>query len=213
MITAIVIISIIISVAFVAVSWFIGRHMGDSEEAFEGGEEADEETEEEPLIDEGSYVENEQAVSVPAVDEGDAERLGRANAEFKEAVSTRLDRFYEILDKVTLSVMERHAIDVGLGEESEAVKLSRHAGPKAATDVQEAMEQIIARIDGLETLTRGLITASKPRCLACDKSVSGNDEIFFCPRCRGAYHQRCWDENGGCTTFGCVVVNRVDATI
>lgn len=40
-------------------------------------------------------------------------------------------------------------------------------------------------------------------CQICLHPVEANQAIQFCPDCRTRYHQECWDELGGCGTYGC----------
>jgi TM2 domain-containing membrane protein YozV len=42
-------------------------------------------------------------------------------------------------------------------------------------------------------------------CPYCNTDIeAGDDNGTSCPACGAAHHQDCWQENGGCTIFGCV---------
>lgn len=41
------------------------------------------------------------------------------------------------------------------------------------------------------------------RCSICHTLVQPADAATACPECRQDYHQSCWDELGGCATYGC----------
>lgn len=40
-------------------------------------------------------------------------------------------------------------------------------------------------------------------CPFCKTEILENDEIIICPACNTPHHKGCWEENKGCTTFGC----------
>jgi hypothetical protein len=41
------------------------------------------------------------------------------------------------------------------------------------------------------------------RCTICHTLIAPEDPVAECPTCRQQYHQGCWDELGGCATYGC----------
>lgn len=41
-------------------------------------------------------------------------------------------------------------------------------------------------------------------CPFCKTEIVEYDEVVVCPACEIAHHKLCWEENGGCTTFGCL---------
>ncbi|HEX7599178.1 MAG TPA: RING finger protein [Polyangia bacterium] len=41
------------------------------------------------------------------------------------------------------------------------------------------------------------------RCATCGTRIQKADLTHACPDCAQSYHQACWDEVGGCATFGC----------
>jgi hypothetical protein len=41
------------------------------------------------------------------------------------------------------------------------------------------------------------------RCAICYTLVKDGDAPASCPECRQDYHKSCWDEIGGCGTYGC----------
>ena len=45
------------------------------------------------------------------------------------------------------------------------------------------------------------MTAACPYCLT--ELEPGGEDVVSCPDCSTPTHRECWDENGGCTVFGC----------
>jgi hypothetical protein len=41
-------------------------------------------------------------------------------------------------------------------------------------------------------------------CPFCKTAIQPDEEMKVCNSCQMPHHQSCWDENKGCTTFGCV---------
>jgi len=41
------------------------------------------------------------------------------------------------------------------------------------------------------------------RCSICHTLIQAQDRMTECPECRQEYHASCWDELGGCATYGC----------
>lgn len=40
-------------------------------------------------------------------------------------------------------------------------------------------------------------------CPFCKTEIKEEDEVKVCPECGIPHHAACWEENKGCTTFGC----------
>ncbi len=40
-------------------------------------------------------------------------------------------------------------------------------------------------------------------CPFCKTAIQPGEDIKVCPACGMPHHQNCWEENKGCTTFGC----------
>ena len=40
-------------------------------------------------------------------------------------------------------------------------------------------------------------------CPYCMMQINSEDDYITCPKCGIPHHRDCWDENGGCTTYGC----------
>ena len=40
-------------------------------------------------------------------------------------------------------------------------------------------------------------------CPFCKTEITENDTVKVCPACGIPHHEGCWEENHGCTTFGC----------
>jgi hypothetical protein len=41
------------------------------------------------------------------------------------------------------------------------------------------------------------------RCSICHTLIRPGEETETCPECRSSYHAACWEELGGCATYGC----------
>ena len=41
------------------------------------------------------------------------------------------------------------------------------------------------------------------RCTICHTLIMDGDDTARCSECDNVYHQSCWDEMGGCATYGC----------
>jgi len=41
-------------------------------------------------------------------------------------------------------------------------------------------------------------------CPYCQTNIKNSADIIICPSCKTPHHKECWDENKGCTTFGCI---------
>lgn len=41
-------------------------------------------------------------------------------------------------------------------------------------------------------------------CSICQTSLSSEDSMKVCGHCKSEFHLDCWDENGGCATYGCI---------
>jgi uncharacterized Zn finger protein (UPF0148 family) len=49
-----------------------------------------------------------------------------------------------------------------------------------------------------------LVTESRNKnCPYCQSPVKRNEATVVCPECGISHHPECWEENEGCTTFGC----------
>jgi hypothetical protein len=40
-------------------------------------------------------------------------------------------------------------------------------------------------------------------CSYCLSALAPDDQQAECGECHGRYHPECWEDNGGCATFGC----------
>ena len=40
-------------------------------------------------------------------------------------------------------------------------------------------------------------------CSLCQTEIETGEKAWACPSCTSPYHQECWDEVGGCGTYGC----------
>ena len=46
--------------------------------------------------------------------------------------------------------------------------------------------------------------SDKKTCPYCQSQIKKESEIIFCSNCGTPHHSECWNENGGCTTYGCI---------
>ncbi|HOX06452.1 MAG TPA: RING finger protein [Planctomycetota bacterium] len=49
----------------------------------------------------------------------------------------------------------------------------------------------------------GSAGAAGGTCTVCQTTIATGEAATACPECRLAYHAECWQENGGCATYGC----------
>ena len=40
-------------------------------------------------------------------------------------------------------------------------------------------------------------------CPICQSTIQEGDEVLICPSCEQVHHKECWQEIGGCSTYGC----------
>jgi hypothetical protein len=41
------------------------------------------------------------------------------------------------------------------------------------------------------------------RCGVCQTAIVALEPVGRCPRCEASHHGECWNENGGCSSYGC----------
>jgi hypothetical protein len=41
------------------------------------------------------------------------------------------------------------------------------------------------------------------KCPFCHGLITGSQDVTVCPTCQTPHHKECWDENRGCTIYGC----------
>lgn len=46
-------------------------------------------------------------------------------------------------------------------------------------------------------------TYQSDSCPYCGMAIASNDISVFCPECQMEYHLDCWNDGGGCATYGC----------
>jgi hypothetical protein len=47
-------------------------------------------------------------------------------------------------------------------------------------------------------------------CSICQSTLIAGERILYCPECSLPFHVECWDENGGCSSYGCPVAPAAD---
>jgi len=50
-------------------------------------------------------------------------------------------------------------------------------------------------------------------CPYCTVAIQAGDSIVICSSCEMPHHKECWEENKGCTTFGCLGQNPKEAVL
>jgi len=53
-----------------------------------------------------------------------------------------------------------------------------------------------------EKITSGEAHAGQP-CILCQETITAQDQVVVCPRCRSVQHVDCWKGKGGCGRAGC----------
>ena len=48
---------------------------------------------------------------------------------------------------------------------------------------------------------------ARKKCAYCMTELKANDDVLLCGACGMPHHQDCWNENGGCATFGCLAAD------
>jgi hypothetical protein len=51
------------------------------------------------------------------------------------------------------------------------------------------------------------LTGSRETCGVCQFPVEAGEEQTRCPRCGLPFHAECWEQNYGCSAYGCPLVN------
>lgn len=57
-------------------------------------------------------------------------------------------------------------------------------------------------MNNLEKITAGSQHLGQT-CIICAKTITEQDEVVVCPRCRSVHHADCWKNKGGCGKTGC----------
>jgi len=47
------------------------------------------------------------------------------------------------------------------------------------------------------------------RCGVCQTQIAELEPVGRCPRCEALHHAECWNENGGCSSYGCELAQQV----
>jgi len=79
----------------------------------------------------------------------------------------------------------------------------------SATAVEELVEEQAATPPAAEPLVS--LAASnrkhKNKCAVCHAAIVAGEEMTACPDCAMIFHVECWEENYGCSSYGCPQVN------
>jgi len=54
-------------------------------------------------------------------------------------------------------------------------------------------------------------TAIQPMCSVCQCPIEDDESVRKCPDCHLPFHEECWQENLGCSAYGCPQVNALKA--
>jgi hypothetical protein len=54
----------------------------------------------------------------------------------------------------------------------------------------------------MKVFVAGTKTAGK-LCSICQSDIIAGEQICYCPDCGLPFHHECWEENGGCSAYGC----------
>lgn len=72
----------------------------------------------------------------------------------------------------------------------------------SATETTESQETSKNDKEKLDVILSDASLAGKT-CPFCKTDIKEGEEIIVCPACNTPHHKGCWEENKGCTTFGC----------
>jgi hypothetical protein len=64
---------------------------------------------------------------------------------------------------------------------------------------------IIKKVPGFKTKkesSAGTVAGPRPTCPYCRGEISPSEHLS-CSTCKSPHHEECWQENGGCTVYGC----------
>jgi hypothetical protein len=64
------------------------------------------------------------------------------------------------------------------------------------------VERVVKKGKVSKRFTAGQDTAGMT-CTICQSALIAGEEILLCPSCALPFHAECWDENGGCSSYGC----------
>ena len=59
-----------------------------------------------------------------------------------------------------------------------------------------------------DPMSAGAPVGSCPFCLG---ALGAEESTHSCPACHAVHHKECWDENGGCSVYGCTCVPVIEA--
>jgi hypothetical protein len=105
---------------------------------------------------------------------------------------------YETTDQPQRDVAEKPPV-----EESEVAYEEATASPPAAEHPSDARppKKVAPPVMVDES------TKKKFKCAVCHSSIVVGEEMITCPDCAMTFHAECWQENLGCSSYGCPQVN------
>jgi len=59
-------------------------------------------------------------------------------------------------------------------------------------------------VTGMNEIKPEYKLSDKITCPYCQSKIKQESEIIYCNICGTPHHKECWDENNGCTTYGCI---------
>ncbi len=91
----------------------------------------------------------------------------------------------------------------------DAVKQTTTVSSDSQINISEANEtdfENVATSSEIQAKTENVDSFGKnigKICPYCKTEIKEGEDIIVCPSCEIPHHRRCWEENNGCTTFGC----------
>ena len=75
-------------------------------------------------------------------------------------------------------------------------------------DLANAPETLVQCPDCAEEIDLGRL--HEQTCPVCCSSFGDDDSLVVCPNCKTFYHVECWEENHGCSTYGCASTQHLE---
>lgn len=75
--------------------------------------------------------------------------------------------------------------------------------PKCKVEIDPVAARIKANVPVAEPVTGPVGTSIGVSCPICQTEITTTEVTFRCTACDQLHHRECWDEVGGCGTYGC----------